>query len=605
MIGPPVSRLCPAMFLLAVLTLVPWASAEAATFTVDSTLDTIDASLGDGVCADSFGRCTLRAAIMEANRFPNPDRIDVPAGVFLTTIPPGSGDGPTGGDLDITSEIELHGAGAHLTFIGPALPGVSTHRVFDIGGAFDSVRIRDVTVRNGSDTSGGGIRSGGSGDVTIVGTHILDNQSTGPGAGIRMSGTSTVDIIDSTISDNLDLSAAGDGGAIFVEGTVDVNIFNTTVSGNRGVRGVAVKVIGSTQVVVVNSTIAFNSARPGGTLVSQALVFGGDLVLLNTILAAPSGSACEVTFGSIVSVGFNLITDGTCSPVGTDIIDVPNLGGLAFNLGTTPTHALLAGSPAIAAGNDAVLDPPYSLTTDQRGVGRPLPSGTAIDIGAYEFDQTPPVITPPSDQAVEAEGPDGTPSSSSQIQTILDEATAEDPVEGSVPVTNDVAAGFVFLLDQTTEVTYAAEDSLGNTASATSNITVSDTLAPDLTVPADITTDATSPSSAVVSFSVSAADVVDPDPLVECGGVSLSGGTFSIGTTTVTCTATDFSSNSASASFDVTVVGTWPVLTLPSPISVLAEGPLARDAQDERGRCRLPFQCERRRSAGGRPARLE
>lgn len=52
----PASRLFLAVSLLAALTLVPSASAEAATFTVDSTLDTIDISPGDGVCADSAGR---------------------------------------------------------------------------------------------------------------------------------------------------------------------------------------------------------------------------------------------------------------------------------------------------------------------------------------------------------------------------------------------------------------------------------------------------------------------------------------------------------------------------------------------------------------------
>jgi CSLREA domain-containing protein len=37
------------------------------TFTVNSTADTTDANRGDGVCADSLGRCTLRAAIVEAD----------------------------------------------------------------------------------------------------------------------------------------------------------------------------------------------------------------------------------------------------------------------------------------------------------------------------------------------------------------------------------------------------------------------------------------------------------------------------------------------------------------------------------------------------------
>ena len=48
--------------------------------------------------------------------------------------------------------------------------------------------------------------------------------------------------------------------------------------------------------------------------------------------------------------------------------------------------ALLATSPAIDAGDDAVLSAPYNLTTDQRGVHRP--NGFHVDIGAFEFGST-------------------------------------------------------------------------------------------------------------------------------------------------------------------------------------------------------------------------
>ncbi len=51
-------------------------------FTVNSTADTTDAKPGDGVCADSQGRCTLRAAIMEADWDVGDDTIDfnIPGG---------------------------------------------------------------------------------------------------------------------------------------------------------------------------------------------------------------------------------------------------------------------------------------------------------------------------------------------------------------------------------------------------------------------------------------------------------------------------------------------------------------------------------------------
>ena len=62
-------RILGGFFLIAVVGLllaVPQ-SAAAATFTVNSPLDTKDAIPGDGTCADILTRCTLRAAIMESN----------------------------------------------------------------------------------------------------------------------------------------------------------------------------------------------------------------------------------------------------------------------------------------------------------------------------------------------------------------------------------------------------------------------------------------------------------------------------------------------------------------------------------------------------------
>jgi hypothetical protein len=180
---------------------------------------------------------------------------------------------------------------------------------------------------------------------------------------------------------------------------------------------------------------------------------------------------------AIGSGGTNVVTDTTCDGQPSDIITTtPGVDAtLQINFGTTPTHRLLPGSIAFGAGNNSVLGPPFNVTTDQRGAVRPQPAGSGVDVGAFEVDQTPPVITQPSDQTVEAEGPGGTPESSTQIQTILDEATADDQVEGAVPVTNDVSGSFTFPLNQTTTVTYESEDTLGNVGSATSTITVSDT----------------------------------------------------------------------------------------------------------------------------------
>ncbi len=82
---------------------------------------------------------------------------------------------------------------------------------------------------------------------------------------------------------------------------------------------------------------------------------------------------------------------------------------------------------------------------------------------------------------------------------------------------------------------------------------VADTTPPVLTVPATITTNATSPAGVVVSYSASATDNLDSTPVVTC--TPPSGSTFPIGTTTVTCTATDAAGNLATAQFQVIVQG--------------------------------------------------
>jgi HYR domain len=99
-----------------------------------------------------------------------------------------------------------------------------------------------------------------------------------------------------------------------------------------------------------------------------------------------------------------------------------------------------------------------------------------------------------------------------------------------------------------------------------------DTTPPVLSLPADKTVEATGPTGAVVSFTATATDDVDPSPTVSC--TPPSGSIFPLGKTTVSCTATDASGNSATGSFTITVVDTTPpTLTLPANKVVDATGP--------------------------------
>jgi hypothetical protein len=158
-------------------------------------------------------------------------------------------------------------------------------------------------------------------------------------------------------------------------------------------------------------------------------------------------------------------------------------------------------------------------------------------------DTTPPAVTVPVDITAEATGPSGA--------IVTFSVSAADLVDGPIVPTCSASSGDTFPLGTTT-VGCSATDNASNTGSASFDISVVDTTAPAVTVPADITTDPTSLSGAVVTYSgQSAVDIVDGSVPVSC--LPPSGSTFGFGTTTVACSATDAADNTGSATFTVTV----------------------------------------------------
>jgi probable HAF family extracellular repeat protein len=82
-----------------------------------------------------------------------------------------------------------------------------------------------------------------------------------------------------------------------------------------------------------------------------------------------------------------------------------------------------------------------------------------------------------------------------------------------------------------------------------------DTTPPKLHLPADILKEATSKDGAEVTYTATATDENPTSPEVSC--TPSSGSTFTLGETTVTCTATDKAGNQAQGTFKVTVSYSW------------------------------------------------
>lgn len=156
----------------------------------------------------------------------------------------------------------------------------------------------------------------------------------------------------------------------------------------------------------------------------------------------------------------------------------------------------------------------------------------------------PPTITCPADVTLAA-GADCT-------ATFNQMATATSQCASPVTITSDPSLPATFDGPGEYTVTYTATDSMGQTSTCTTTVTVVDTTPPTITCPANITESCANSDGAVVEFTATASDNCDSSPTVTC--TPPSGSLFPVGTMPVTCTATDESGNSSACSFTVTTV---------------------------------------------------
>ena len=171
------------------------------------------------------------------------------------------------------------------------------------------------------------------------------------------------------------------------------------------------------------------------------------------------------------------------------------------------------------------------------------PSGNiaqASMIVTVEDNESPVINT--TDISIEATGP--------QMVLKLDQPSVSDNV-GVISVSSN--APFKFPVGTTT-VTWTAKDAAGNKGTATQTIIVTDTTPPAVTAPADVSLEATGSTTPVTLGVASAIDLVDGTITATASPT----GPFSVGTHTVTWSATDAKGNKGTATQMVIVTDTTP-----------------------------------------------
>lgn len=361
--------------------------ARAAVIVVDTTADGISGPL-----------CDIRDAITAAND-------DAPVG-GCTEVDPSGDDvvdlsGLTGSiELDslplaalptIQENVTIRGPGADLLRID----GLDAIHLLVVENG--TLTIEGLTLANGTTGGRGGCISVQDAALVLRDARLTSCDAFNGGA-IAVDDGSTARIDRSLF----DANTAGNSGAAIIVSASTLEVNESTFSGNVAQQvGGAIGTFASdapgalapvTQ--IHGSTLADNGATSGAGIYNDPTDSAASTVLTHVLLAAPrNGGNCAGA--AVTSEGWNLSTDATCALAATGDLTSTSAGieaTLADNGGPTATHAVLAGSAAIDAGDPAgCLDSSgVASGTDQRGVGFPRRTdgdgvaGAVCDIGAYE-----------------------------------------------------------------------------------------------------------------------------------------------------------------------------------------------------------------------------
>lgn len=369
----------------------------------DSTVTSNDSNSGGGV--NNNGMLTITNSFISANR----------ANEYQDDQDPEIYHGGGGGGISNSGTMMLHGTtlAQNYASLGGAIweNSAGTVLVADCtlslnaaireGGAIygGRVSITGSTLSSNKASDGGAIYGSA---ISIANSTLSSNTATRDGGAIRASGT--VSISDSTLSSN---AAYEDGGAIWSEGAT-ATLNNVTLTNNRAGTAQALSSVGgglwirSTDLELHGTIVAGNLAYSSGGSLAASDIFRASTEVSPGVVEDRNKVTAEYSLiGDAASSG-GIAHDGTNSGngnivgnngVGTIDIDTVLVPSLAFNGGSTRTHALVPGSPALDAGDPhAVVGVDGVPFHDQRGEPYVRISGNRIDIGAFELQVSSPLL---------------------------------------------------------------------------------------------------------------------------------------------------------------------------------------------------------------------
>lgn len=293
----------------------------------------------------------------------------------------------TRGELVIAKPLTVAGPGANQL----AVSGNNASRVVRIANVSPpiTVSLSELTFTRGNGR--GGAFSGRGGAIyndraVLIISHcaVTGSSAEEVAGGIYNFGADggkvSLTLDNSTISGNSSVNA---GGGVFnggLNGNATMTIRNCTISGNTASWGGAVfnnGQNGRAALTILNSTLSNNrSTGHAGGIQNQY----GTLTISHSLIAKGAAGMNFESNGSVINKGFNQSDDDSTIAFAPNVGTL-RLGSLALHGGSTLTHALLPGSPAIDAGTNGPL---ADVSGDQRGLGFDRIANGRADIGAYE-----------------------------------------------------------------------------------------------------------------------------------------------------------------------------------------------------------------------------